>query len=318
MFDDISARWPELGQRLSYWETGELQPDLTGVAAVLFLLQDPLRELYPECFRDAVTLADRARQRGARIINAPESLSNTIKSTQSRLWRQAGLPTPACIPFNSIEELHAVAATIAGPMILKSDTQHAQARMLLVNDLQQLRSIPRDRIALPGSLSPLIDTRCGFKELDPRSPYATHYHKKRAMVFGDRVRANHVFFATQPIVGSVSSTFGHYRSLNPIRRTIGNARCRRHIECDLAYHDEPCRDTETLVTAARVLGVEFCAIDYSTFAEGGIVLWEVNPYFALHQWPVGVLSRARKLRQRTPHIHETAAMFFHDLLGDAT
>jgi hypothetical protein len=288
------------------------------VAAVVFLLQDPLRETHPECFEEAVVLARRARELGTRIVNAPESLSNTIKSTQSRLWRQAGLPTPPCVPFESIDQLHAAATTIDTPMILKADRQHAQKHTLLVQDLESLARIPSRSIPIPGSLSPIVDTRAGYAELDPHSPYATHYHKKRAMVFGNHVRNNHVFFADQPIVGCVSSTFGHFRSLNPIRRAIGNARCRSHVECDLRYHNSQCEEAETLARAASVLGVEFCAIDYSSHADGRIVLWEANPFFSLHRWPVAVLGRQRRLRDRIPNIHETAAHFFRDLLSDAS
>jgi hypothetical protein len=315
MFDDISARWPEIGSRLSFWETGTPQPDLNDVAAVLFVLQDPLREFHPDCFQDSVTLADRARELGARIINGPESLSNTIKTTQSRLWRDAGIPTPPCIAFSSIEDLYAAAKELASPMIIKSDLQHSQRGTLVVPDLDTLRRKPAEDIPLPGSLSPIVDTRADYAQLDPRSPYATHYHKKRAMVFGSHVRNNHVFFSDQPIVGCMSSTFRHFRSLNPISRVIGNARCRSHVDTDIDFHYSENDDAELLVKAAKVLGVEFCAIDYSTHADGRIMLWEANPFFSLHRWPIAVLTRRRKLDERLPHIHETAAAFFRDLLS---
>ncbi len=315
MFDDIAKRWPKLGSRLSFWETGRSQPDLEDVAAVVFLLQDPLRESFPDCYRDAIELAARARSVGVRLVNPPESMSNTIKTTQSRLWREAGLPTPPCLSFHSIDDLYAAAAEIGTAMIIKSDNEHAQKRMLVAEDFDAVRRLPVERIPIPGALSPIVDTREGFAAIDPLSPYATHYHKKRAMVFGNRVRHNHVFFADQPIVGCVSSTFGHYRSLNPIRRALGNARCRQHVKCDIDFHNSKCDDAEVLAHAAKVLGVEFCAIDYSSKADGSIVLWEANPFFALHPWPVAVLGRQRKLRQRTRNIHEAAADFFRDLLS---
>ena len=318
MFDDIQTRWPEIGNRFSFWNTGSPQPGLDDVAAVLFLLQDPLRETHPKCFEEAVTLATRARERGARIVNDPESLSNTIKTTQSRIWREAGLPTPPCVSFNSIDELHAAAAEFSSPMIIKSDTQHSQKRTLVLEDLEQIRRTPTEELPLPGSLSPFVDTRVGFRKLDPSSPYATHFHKKRVMVFGDHVRNNHVFFSDQPIVGCMSSTFRHFRSINPIVRAIGNARCRTHVQWDLRYHDSECEDAALFAKAAKVLGVEFCGIDYSSHADGRIVLWEANPFFSLHRWPIQILTRSRKLKERIPHFHETAALFFRDLLSVAS
>ena len=317
MFDHITARWPEIGSRLDYWQTGTPQPSLENVAAVLFLLQDPLRETHPKCFEEAMLLASRAREQGARIVNDPACLSNTIKTTQSGLWREAGLPTPPCIAFKSIEELHAAAAEFDTPMLIKSDTQHAQKRTLVAQDLDHIKRVPSEDLPLPGSLSPFIETRSGYAEIDPESPYATHYHKKRVMVFGDHVRNNHVFFADQPIVGCVSSTFRHFRSMNPFKRAIGNAHCRSHVEWDIRYHNEVCEEPELFAKAAKVLGCEFCAIDYSTYADGRVVLWEANPYFSLHRWPIQILAGPRRLKERIPHLHETAAAFFRDLLSIA-
>lgn len=315
MFDDIARRWPELGQRFDFWNTGSPPPDVRDVVAVVFLLQDPLRELYPQCFEESVDLAERCRAIGARVVNAPESLSNTVKTTQARLWRDAGLPTPPCISFTSVDGLYSAAAEMDSPMIIKADTLHAQKRTLVFQDLQSLKQASINQIPLPGSLSPVMDTRAGYIEQNPDSPYATHFHKKRAMVFGDHVRHNHVFFADQPIVGCVSSTFGHFRSMNPIRRMAANANCTRHIESDIEFHNSICEEADTLSMAARALGVEFCAIDYSSYADGRIVLWEANPFFSLHRWPIAVLSRRRKLAERTPRIHESAAGFFRELVG---
>lgn len=315
MFDDIATRWPALYRRMRFWETGSPQPDVCDCSAVVFLLQDPLRESYPECFREATELARRAKAVGAKIANPPECLSNTIKTKQSRLWTEAGLPTPPCLPFHSREELLDLATEMAGPMVLKADHEHAQLQTILIDNVDELRSVADDRLPIPGSLSPVIDTRSGYRQIDPKSPYATHYHKKRVMVFGNHVRNNHVFFSEQPIVGCVSSTFGHFRSLNPIRRIVGNRRCRSHIESDLQFHYAKSDDADLMRKAASAIGIDYCAIDYARHADGRIVLWEANPHFSLHRWPIAVLARQRKLKARTPNLHESAAHFFSDLLG---
>ncbi len=318
MFDDIARRWPEVHSRLSFWETGRPLPSLDRVTAVLFLLQDPLREAYPRCFDDSTKVAERARELGIKIINSPESLSNSIKSTQARLWRASGLSTPPSHRFNSIDELHGIAAQIAGPLILKSDTLHAQARTIVIDNLDLLRNTASELVAIPGSVSPVVDTRAGYQLIDPVSPYATHFHKKRAMVFGDHVCHNHVFFSTSPVVGCVSSSFGYFRSMNPVRRAIDGWRCQSHIQCDIDYHYADCNDRETLLAAARALDLGFCAIDYSVHADGRVELWEANPHFSLHRWPIGVLSRRRGLHKRTQRIHGVAADFLAELLEAAS
>ncbi len=315
MFDDIAGRFPNLGRCFSYWETGSPLPALDGVRAVIFVLQDPLRELHPDCFEDAMSLASRAREIGARLVNPPEALSNTIKSRQSQLWCAAGIPTPPCTGFTTIPQLHEAARQMDGPFVIKADRLHAQQRTCVCETLEQLLRVPPDQIPARGVVSPIVDTRKGWESVDPDSPYATHYHKKRAMIFGDHVCNNHVFFGQQPIVGCVSSTFGHYRSINPVTRMIRNARYRSHFEEDFKYWGEDPEHPDVLIRAARVLGVELCAIDYSTKADGQIVLWEANPFYSLHRWPIDVLGRRRKLAQRMPKVHDTAAMFFGDLLG---
>ena len=314
MFDDISNRYPDLAQRLNYWETGQPKAKLDDVAAIIFQLQDPLRESYPDCYRDAIELTERATACGVRIVNGPDSLSNTIKTTQSQIWRDAGLPTPVCISFHTVDELFDQAAQIDGPMIVKADNLHAQKCTIVVDNFNALKRIAIGEIPIPGSLSPLIDTRSGYAEKNSRSPYATHFHKKRAMVFGDHVQNNHVFFSDQPVVGCMSSTFRHFQSINPIRRWIQNSRFESHLQSDIEYHFSEPDSPELLARAARSLGVEFCAIDYSLYADGRMVLWEANPFFSLHRWPITVLAKQRRLRERTPRIHDAAAAFFRDLL----
>ena len=85
---------PELFRRLIFHATGKPTPSWDGVGAVVFWLGDPLREWYPACYQEAVRLADEARSRGARVVTPPEALSNSIKSTQARLWAEAGITTP--------------------------------------------------------------------------------------------------------------------------------------------------------------------------------------------------------------------------------
>ncbi len=95
--------------------TGSAAPALDGVAAVVFWLADPLRELYPDCFAEASHLAAEAEKRGIRVVNRPESLSNTIKSKQSELWQAAGIPCAPVATFGSLAELSLRLATATFP-----------------------------------------------------------------------------------------------------------------------------------------------------------------------------------------------------------
>ena len=54
-----------------------------------------------------------------------------------------------------------------------------------------------------------------------------------------------------------------------------------------------------MARAAKVLGLEVAAIDYSTYPDGSVVLWEANPYFYLHPPKEALLWRERKSLKRT-------------------
>ncbi len=315
LLDELAKRYPDLRKNIDVWETGTTEPDLADTAAVLFLLSDPLHELYPKCYEEACNLAGQAQRLGIRLVNPPAALSNTIKSRQSELLLAAGVPTARHLAFTTLEEFRAAAREIAYPAIVRADLLHAQQRMKFCRSREEALALEVSRVPLPGSIAEFIDTREGFRRLRPGTLFAKHYHKKRAFVFGDRVVNNHIFFGSDPIVGGTSSTFGHYRSLNPVRRYIQNKRCQEHIEADYEFFLANESDGVMLKRAAAALGLDFVAIDYSSCADGSIVVWELNPHFSLYPWPFQVLARQRKLNERYCRFHETIQMFFRELLG---
>jgi hypothetical protein len=312
---DIEQFDPNLRKQLHIWETGNPYPDLDGVRAILFLLQDPLRELYPDCFADAVELAQRAKVRGIRIVNPPEALSNSIKTEQARLWRNAGIETPRVAGFQDANELLSLADVFPFPAIVRSDRLHAQKSMHWCDTREQVDRLDLKTLAYPGSISQFIDTRQGFQAADPNSEWAKYFHKKRALVIGDSVCHAHLFFSTHPIVGSRSCTFGHYRSLNPITRYRKTRACRPHMRMDWAFFEQEPEHAALMVRACRTLGLEIAAIDYSTCADGRAVLWEANPHFALHMWPFNVLEGPRRVRERWQKYHRLMVDYFRCLLS---
>ena len=295
--DHLAHREPALRQRIAVWETGSPPPDLENVRAVFFRLQDPLRERFPECFREANEIAQQARRAGIRVLNPPDALSNSIKSVQSKLWRAEGIPTPEAVAYESFDEMLAVAERVAFPALVRADQQHGW-NLILVDSPGELARLDRDRIAVPGCLVPLVDTRESYRQSAPESEYAKFYHKKRVWVVGDRVQPGHVFFSRSPLVWCRTSTFSHYKSLNPVRRFRGRLACGKHLGLDYDFFRGREPAEALLRKAARVLGFDVAAIDYSTFADGRIVLWEANPCFFQEQWPIDILRHQRRTDER--------------------
>jgi hypothetical protein len=243
-------------------------------------------------------------------------LSNSVKSIMSRIWRAHGLPAARNIPYSNMDELRAIAHQVPFPAFVRSDWLHGQQGMRLVRNQEELASLDPRKIPVPGCLSPFVDTRAGFRDQDPSSEFAKFFHKKRVWVMGDQVRASHLFFSASPLVSSVHGTFGHYRSINPIRRLRGRLACREHVRLDreFFYRGEPHADL--LLRATRALDLEFAAIDYSSFADGRIILWDVNPHFALELWPFDVLARQRRVHERHRACHDVLHEFLTTLLAE--
>lgn len=299
-----------------FHETGSGAPcDLAGVAAVVFWLADPLREMYPECFAEAAAIEARACDRGLRVVNPPSALSNSIKSVQARLWTAAGIPTPACIPFGSRGELGRAVAQIGFPILLKSDVLHAQERMVFCASPAELEALPDASLPAPGVVSPFVDTRAGWDGVRPGTPWARSYHKKRLIVFGDALQARNVFFSDGPIVGLSTSSIWRYRPREgrPSRPGLFGLRARERAELaiDLAYfRTGACDAPDVMHRAMEVLGFGFAAIDYSVFADGRVVLWEANPYHYVPGPRSYVLPEQRHFQERYDGFCRALGAFF--------
>lgn len=316
VFARLAATSPALRARLRFHATGAPPPPLDGVRAVVFLLADPLRERYPACYAEAGALAARARAAGARVLNPPEALSHSIKSVQAGRWRSAGVPTPDAVRFESREELTSHVARLGYPIVIRGDALHAQEGIRVCRSARELDAIPEGALRLPGAVSPLVDVRQGFRATAPRGPYARFFHKKRLLVLGDRIRTKHVFFATQPIVSSDSSLFQRAHRWPRLARLVPALRaCVRE---DLAYWGHRQEHAELMRRALAALGLDFAAIDYSTLGDGGVVLWEANPYPFLPAEVDIMLGRWRRAAERVASYHDAVGQLFTDVLEAPT
>jgi len=311
-FERIRARSPALHARLHFQTPEEPAPALDGVRAAIFFLCDPLREHDPAGFAAAAALAARLRSAGVRVLNTPEALSHGIKSVQARRWRAAGIPTPPVLRFEDRSGLAAQAAQLGWPLLLRADEAHAQRGVRVCRSQVELDAIPGAELALPGAASPLLDVREGFRAHTPHDPRARFFHKKRALVLGDRVRSKHVMFARQPVVGARSSLYRRAAKrpwaarLDPWLRAC--------VRQDLAYWRHGDAHAELLRRAVAALELDFAAVDYSDLGDGGVVLWEANPHPYLPAGPEIMLGRWRRAPERLASYHDAIGDFLADAL----
>lgn len=323
----LSEARPALRRSVASHATGDDAPSLRGISAVLFWLADPLRERYPQCFADASRIAERANQAGIPVFNAPDALSNSIKSIQARLWRNAGLPTPRHERFDREQDLLSAVDGLSYPLLVKSEEWHGQHMKLCsgVDDLHAEIAPPRRLFArrrkskllrMPVSVSGFVDTREGYRAHAPDPLWSAYFHKQRAIVLGDIVHPRHVIFSTKPIVSLDGSTLADFAKRQDAAGDALplDAVTRLSVEADNRFFFAPPEGAELLRAACSSLGFATAAIDYSTHANGDIVLWEANPYFLLYSPDTYILPEPRRFKERRSRLFADVEAFIEGLV----
>lgn len=330
--DHLAENRPDLFDRIRLHRTGDRPLPARAFAAVVFWLADPLEERYPACFEEATELASLA----PRVVNPPRALSNTVKSRQARIWRDAGLTTPASVSFRDPEELRRKSRGLDYPVLVRPDRLHADARLRICRSREQVLAIPGGDLVCPGAVTSFVDVRRGYRSELPGTLWARCYHKKRAFVFGDEVVPGHLYFSDDPVVRASTSTLAFHAGVrDTVRdllrdvprwdRRLGlseklgrllplTGRARRSVRRELGFTRSAPERPGLMRRAVRALGLGFVALDYSVLSDGAVVLWEANPYPWLTPWRRGILPTRRKLRQRSDRVFSALGRFFEDLV----
>lgn len=314
----LEQQMPELFKRIRLHETGSPEPSLSGISVVMFWLADSLRFLYPKCFEEAMRIAQRAEQAGIPVFQHPESLSNATKFRVSSTWKEAGIPTPNLVHFRDREELNRCIPGIRFPAVLRPDNLYSQIGTHWLRNATMLNRIIDDWNHYPGTLAEFVDTRVPYQEKEDGSIWARFYHKKRLFIFGDIVRTTHVFFSRTPIVGMKSSIFWRYQQRlihKPEAAHVLQKDCAACLRADIAYWESNEDNPVLFRKAIHALDLDFAAIDYSSFPDGSVMLWEANPYFYMEPWKQAVLPRHRRTGIRIPSFYDSIGEFFSSLLN---
>jgi hypothetical protein len=298
-------------------------PSLDGVAAVVFLLADPVRELYPECYAEASAIAAAAGRHGIRLVNPPDALSNTINSVQARLWSEAGIPCAPCVRVESRDDLERVARSATYPVIVRGDLLHGQQATFVCRGPDEVRALPGEGLPYPGQVVDFIDSRATHRAAAPDGVFARYYHRCRTYVFGRRVVPGAIYFSEHPIVGSGTATWARYQGRSWFLEPLVWLRPedRRVVAADRALAAAPPahpalmqRAAGSGQRAAGALGLEFAALDHVLLADGGLVFWEANPHPYIASLRLTPVASLRRIRSRTQRIYDAIGDFMGDLL----
>jgi hypothetical protein len=312
VLESLRRRHPARAQRVRVHETGSPPPALDDVATVVFWLGDPLRTKYPTCYAEAVAIEREARRVGARVVDAPDALSDNVKSRQSSAWRAAGLATPVVERAEDLARLPETATGVGFPLVVRGDEEHWQEGLHVVRSEGELAALDPATLRFPAAVSPLWDVRAEWRELEPRGLLARFHHKKRAYVLGDRVMSEHLFLSEGPIVAARTCTFARFSRWPRASRWLARFFAGAGIREDDAYWRSPNANADVLRSAAHVLGLEYVALDYSDRPDGSVVLWEANPYPWLPSRSAVMLPRLRHAKERLAHFTDGIADFLAD------
>ncbi|HET6567007.1 MAG TPA: hypothetical protein VFG50_03520, partial [Rhodothermales bacterium] len=194
-------------------------------------------------------LEGKYEQEGVPVVNTIDSLSNSIKSRALEIIGRTGVRTARAVQVDEAWSYDAIVSRVGSPFIIRNDQGHG-GYASLIGSYEEFRGIAWGRLSHPLALE-FIDTRSedGL------------YRKYRYILMGDAGLFRHLLITT--------SWCAHARD-----RVRGDA----YIKEEMDVMDQACPYHDKLNTARKALGMDYVAFDYSVDRQGGLVVWEPNPF----------------------------------------
>lgn len=235
-----------------------IEPDMSRFDAVLCWSYSHRRHNFPFYARRFEAWC---REQGVPIVNSVDAC-DVRHSFALRKWREAGIPCARHRKFTVFDP-----DSVTYPVILRRDGVHKGRCMFVAHTPEEAREIvdrqfadfqenwPRRRTRRP------LDLAIEF--VDARHPDGFH-RKRRVYVVGETVIPRQQSLCRDWIVNLTSC------EVSP-----------QAIEEDRRFRAEGEPNEELMIRAARAVGSEVAALDYSLLADGSYVFWEVNRHFMM-------------------------------------
>jgi hypothetical protein len=244
-------------------------PDLSGVDVVLSWCHHIAGD--GRAFRQrTVVVEDDCSRAGIPVVNSARTLRRIRHSYCLRRWFFHDIPCALSQNFRTLDEI-----SLRYPLILRVDGGvHSSLDSFLVMDRREAEQVMRSREASSrGRLNLAIEY------VETRFPDG-FYRKRRCIVVGDRlIPRQHMLSRGWKVKLSSSEA-------NDVS-----------IAEDRAFLAEGEAQGELVARAARVLGCDILALDYSPAPDGSYVFWEANRTFRMAGTGRGV--KAEKFREAT-------------------
>lgn len=220
--------------------------------------------------RRVMEVEDACRRLAIPVVNSARNLRRICHSFCLRRWLQYGIPCALSQSFDAVEEI-----SLRYPMILRVDGGvHSSLDSFLVHDRNEAAQIVKERErSARGRLNLAI-------EYIPTQFPDGYYRKRRCIAIGDRVIPRQ-HMVSQVWKVKLSSAEANALSVAEDRAFIGEGESQAGL----------------VGRAARALGCDILAVDYSPTPDGSYVFWEANRSFRMAGPGNGV--KAAKFREAT-------------------
>jgi len=202
------------------------------------------------------------RDAGVPVINSVNGCFY-MHSTCLGRWRDAGVPCAKFQFFKTFEDIN-----LRYPMILRTDGLHEGKNTHLVNNPDEARAAIDRATYIYMNTNPrekairLLNLAIEYHDVIAPDGY---YHKQRTIVVGDTLIHREHSVATGWLVNLGNRVYGDYvQNLNREFFNTGD------------------KNRELILKAARALGSDVVALDYTVLPNGDCMFWEGNRHFKMH------------------------------------
>ena len=217
-------------------------------------LQDPVQAWSRATYRFASRLAAACDRHGVPIVNRVEHPPNAGKLAGARLIGSVGFRTPRMAPIHDLAEFRETRLAIPLPLFVREGQGHG-GPMLRADTEAEVGVLPLGSLRRPVAVE-LIDVR---------TPGDGLFRKYRYVVAGE-VGVRQSLHVTEGW-----AAHGHDTVFSDALR-----------EEEVAFTETAEPEHARFVAAARAMGLDFVAFDYSFDDAGRIVVWEANPFPFIH------------------------------------
>lgn len=232
--------------------------------SIAFYYHDPLKGLYPQVYAYAKKLESFCLEHQIQLIQKPDALSNTGKSMQLHLLKEAGIRVAETRTISSTADIHFFTERQL-PFYIRYDLGHDSQGQYVQGPFNNNKDFELRFQASQFHKQHHLKNMVGIEWIDTRCNDGL-YRKYRVYAT-----------PTHAIKGFVTQSDAWYiHGNNAHKHSEAHAKQAAYLSTELSSNE-----VELFTRVSQALSLDFCAIDFAYLPSGEMVIWEANPHPAL-------------------------------------